>query len=69
MNYNIQTPFRVRWSSERGDRQQRNDPEQSASSVRAPISAKSMLCALVAILRVTTLYCMIHVPLSLRIQP
>ena len=34
MNYNIQTPFRVRWSSERGDRQQRNDPEQSASSVQ-----------------------------------
>ena len=34
MNYIIQTPFRVRWSSERGDRQQRNDPEQSASSVQ-----------------------------------
>ena len=34
MNILSNTPFRVRWSSERGDRQQRNDPDKSASSVQ-----------------------------------
>ena len=32
MNTLSNTPFRVRWSSERGDRQQRNDPDKLASS-------------------------------------
>ena len=43
MNTLSNTPFRVRWSSERGDRQQRNDPDKSASSVQRLFPVRTII--------------------------